>query len=122
MKGQLSLEFLIIFAAFLSLLLVWVSSTSMVSEKVDDLVASKKAKFLINELNSTLNEVYVLRGNNLRVVAKLTDTKLSSNDNLLTLTYNKKDYKLDLPFAVVLINKNSSSYQIYYADGVIIET
>jgi len=122
MKAQLSLEFLIISAAFLSFLLLWVSSANTVKEKIDEMICDKKVKYFLKEINNTINEVDALRGKNLRKIEKLGGENVFFDGKKLTFEYKEKNYSLDAPTVRVLkIKGNSTFYLIYYDGGIVIE-
>lgn len=118
MRAQLSLEFLLIFAAILSFLLIWVSTADNLYFKINNAVNNKKANYLVQEINNSINEINRLRGKNIRLIEKLNGAQLISKNNELYLFYNGKNYSFGNNAKI--ITKNSNFYEIYYSDGVVI--
>ncbi len=65
-KGQSSLEFLLILAAFFAFLAVWVTVINSVREKSADAMEQKYAELALSDLAGAGDEVYILGSGNAR--------------------------------------------------------
>lgn len=68
MRGQLSLEFLLVFAIFLALLLVSLSAISKIREVEEQQIAKRFANLMLADIANAVDEVCILGDGNSRNV------------------------------------------------------
>ncbi len=90
MKAQISLEFLIIFAIFLAMLVVSIISLVYIKDKGDTSLEEQKIKLAAQEIANTLNNVCILgNGNSRSLDIQLNNYSLEMPDSqTLRLIYN----------------------------------
>jgi hypothetical protein len=70
MRGQLSVEFMIIFSAVLSVLFVFVSASMNFAEASEFFLELKKAESFAEKTDSVLNEIYSFSSGSRRIVSE----------------------------------------------------
>ena len=76
MRGQLSLEFLIVFAVFLAVLLLAVTAISKISYEEERTMERAFGKLALSDISSAANNACVLGDGNVRIV-KMPDNVIS---------------------------------------------
>jgi uncharacterized protein (UPF0333 family) len=70
MRGQLSIEFMIIFSAVLSVLFVFISASMNFAEASEFFLELKKAETFAEKTNSVLNEIYSFSSGSKRTISE----------------------------------------------------
>lgn len=123
MRGQISLELLIVFLIFLSLFFIIVPNIEEVKEVGDYALNLRNAELILDKIYYACERVY-LRGPNSEenlVLYLLTDYFITG-DKSLTITFknNTKEISRDLDFPCIAdfnISKGRSEIIIFYEDN-----
>lgn len=93
-KGQISLEFLIIFAIFLSLLLLFTTQFNEIKQKTEQGIQKYLIKKYALDFENTVNSLCILGEGNIRELSFsfIQETKFSYKDNVLSLSSDYANY------------------------------
>ena len=126
-KGQVSLEFLIVFALFLSLLIVAVAAMVNLKKHSDDSLADEKAILADNDISSTVNNICELgEGNSKTLDVGINNFNIEFDDANKVLfveyTYMGKKHSVGVPVKCNVEadeNPYDRNVRISYDDGSI---
>lgn len=113
MKGQVSIEFLLVFVAMLAFISVFVGAFSTLHESSLLSLDIQNAKRFVKELDNSSKTLLLLGdGSNKKfsyTILTSWELKEIENNNFLIIDSNGKDVQLELPKNIKLKNQNSFS-------------
>jgi hypothetical protein len=93
MRGQASLEFLILFAVFLSILIIAIGAITRIEKLGRDGIGKRSAELLANDISNAINNACILGDGNRRTVESRMEFSLSSEGNGILLRAGNAEIK-----------------------------
>lgn len=113
-KGQLSIEFLLIFAIFLVVLSLFLSQFLNMKDKTNDTLQKSLLTKYSNDLENTINSICILGNGNIRVL----DLYLTEETNITSV----QDYKIELISNSTSISINTKCKVIIFNNTISIKS
>lgn len=118
-RGQASLEFLILFAVFLSILIIAIGAITRIEKLGRDEMEKRSAELLANDISNAVNNVCIMGDGNMRVIESNRVFSLSSGGGSILLRAGNIEIRKSVMCEVVVGGNQFSgtSVEIENKDG-----
>lgn len=117
-RGQASLEFLILFAVFLSILIIAIGAITRIEKIGKDEMEKRSAELLSNDISNAINNACIMGDGNMRMIESQMEFSLSSEGSSILLRAGNAEIRKSTMCEVVVDgNQFSGTVEIENRDG-----